>query len=112
LPYIRTHFKSPIVENHKLSTLASHFGLNHEHAHDALSDSIVLKQICEAIVKQKNIDYTTIFGENYRPFSAYIEKILYGKPLQPLRKKKKRIAKEKHVTTDKLETSKSENNVE
>ena len=101
LPYIRTHFKFPEIRDHKLGTLASHFGLVHEHAHDALSDSLVLKQVCEAICKQHSTDFKNIFKESCRPFSDYIDKILYGKPLQPLRKKKKRTPKKKSVMTEK-----------
>ena len=101
LPYIRTHFKFPEIRDHKLGTLASHFGLVHEHAHDALSDSLVLKQVCEAICKQHSTDFKNIFKESCRPFSDYIDKILYGKPLQPLRKKKKRTSKKKSAMTEK-----------
>ena len=95
LPYIRTHFKAPTVANHKLGTLASHFGIIHEHAHDALSDSLVLKQVIEKISTENNVDYKTIFKESCRPFSEYIDKILYGKPIQPLRRKKKTKTKKK-----------------
>ena len=100
LPYIRTHFKPPSVLNHKLGTLASHFGLVHEQAHCALSDSIVLKQICEQISIQHKVDFKTIFKDCCRPFSDYIDKTLYGTPLLPLKKKKKsKPLKKKSVTT-------------
>lgn len=89
LPYIRDNFKVPTVENHKLGTLAKHFNIVHELAHDALSDSLVLKQICEAISNQNKIDFKTLFKDSCRPFSEYIDKVMYGKPLQPLKKKKK-----------------------
>lgn len=89
LPFIRTFFKDKTVQNHKLGTLAAHFKLNHEHAHCALSDSIVLKQICEHISKQHNITFQDMFKNSYRRFSEYIDRLVLGKPLTKLKKEKK-----------------------
>lgn len=88
LPFIRTFFKDKI-QNHKLSTLANHFNLNHEHAHCALSDSIVLKQICEHISKEFNISFRDMFKNSFRRFSEYTDRLTLGKPLTKLKKEKK-----------------------
>lgn len=97
LPYIRSNFKAPLVENHKLATLAKHFEIEQEHAHDALSDSLTLKLICEKVIGQTGIDYQTLFSGSYRPFSDYLNKHLNGTPIPSLKKQKKKQS-EQHVT--------------
>jgi len=89
LPFFRNFFKDKTIANHKLGTLASHFKINHELAHCALSDSIVLKQICEHISKENNIPFQQMFKNSFRKFSDYTDRILNGKPLTPLIKEKK-----------------------
>ena len=88
LPYIRIHFKPPIVEDHKLGTLSKFFETTHEHAHDALSDSLTLKQICSKIADQFDIDYRCIIKDSSRKFSEYINRQKHGTPIQKLKKKK------------------------
>lgn len=97
LPYIRSNFKPPLVENHKLETLAKHFGIAHEFAHDALSDSLALKSICDKIINQSGIDHQQIFRGSCRPFSDYLNKHLHGIPLKPLKKIKPKIEKPKVI---------------
>lgn len=93
LPYIRSNFQTPQIENHKLGTLAGFFDIHQEHAHDALSDSLTLKLICDNIVKRNGIDYRDIFKDSCRPFSDYLNKHLHGTPVPPLKKIKKKTDK-------------------
>jgi DNA polymerase-3 subunit epsilon len=89
LPFFRNFFKDKNVVNHKLGTLAAHYGIAHEHAHCALSDSKVLMDICEKIRTQNNLTFQQMFKNSFRKFSDYIVRITEGKPLTPLIKEKK-----------------------
>lgn len=111
LPYIRNLFKSSAIENHKLGTLAKHFNIHHEQAHCALSDSIVLKQICEQICKQENISFQTLFKDSCRSFSEYTDKFLYGKPIKPLKKIKRPKGKKAEPQTTSTEATLSNKNI-
>lgn len=89
LPFFRKHFKNQTIANHKLGTLASHLNIHHELAHCALSDSQVLKDVCEKISKENNIPFQQMFKYSFRKFSDYLDKAAIGKPLPPLIKERK-----------------------
>lgn len=89
LPYIREHFKPPIVEDHKLGTLSKFFETEHEHAHDALSDSLTLKAICDKIIDRLGTDYRSIIRDSCRAFSEYINRQRHGTKIIPLKRNKK-----------------------
>ena len=93
LPYIRNTLKAPLVENHKLGTLAKYFQIDQEQAHDALSDSLTLKLICDKLADQNGTGYQQIFKDSFRPFSDYLNKHLLGTPIVPLKKKNKEMKK-------------------
>lgn len=121
LPYLRKNLKTE-VPNHKLSTLASHFNIIHEHAHDALSDSLTLKLICMKIAENTNINIRELFKEGFRPFRDFIDQQSEGTPLVPLKKAikaifkvdsppkqpKKKKSKKKTNTTDELKNESKE----
>ncbi|HEY7534416.1 MAG TPA: exonuclease domain-containing protein [Thermodesulfobacteriota bacterium] len=89
LPFFRNFFKDKNIANHKLGTLASHYNITHEHAHCALSDSKVLRDICEKIRIQNSFTFQQMFKNSFRKFSDYVDRITKGKPLTPLIKEKK-----------------------
>lgn len=89
LPFFRKVLKTPDIENHKLSTLAKHFDIDQDHAHDALSDSVTLKLICEKFMENNKIELKEIFADSTRNFNDYIVKFLNGTPLPKLKRKKK-----------------------
>ncbi len=87
LPFFRTILKPPEVENHKLSTLSHYFGINQDMAHDALSDSITLKLICEKFVADKGADVSIIFKNCTRNIQDYVNKQLHDTPIPKLKTK-------------------------
>jgi len=89
LPFFRTVLKPPEIENHKLSTLSKHFGVDQDMAHDALSDSITLKLICEKYTKNNKIDLAQIFENCTRNIQDYINKQTLNTPLPKIKKNKK-----------------------
>ena len=101
LPYIRINLKE--IENHKLGTLAEHFKIKHDLAHDALSDSLTLMLICNQIVAQSEITHQTIFKDSWRHFSDYLNLYRHGQPVKPL-KKRKRTKKSTTKSTKLTET--------
>lgn len=86
LPFFRIAIKAPLVENHKLATLARYFDIHQECAHDALSDSETLKQICEKFIKNNDSSLEIIFQNSSRFFKEYLDKIMHGTPLIKLKK--------------------------
>jgi DNA polymerase III alpha subunit (gram-positive type) len=96
LPYVRIHLKAPTVKDHKLTTLAEHFNIHYAHAHDALSDSLTLRSVTDKLVSTNNTNYREIFKESCRPFSDYINKVLTGKAVPPLKKKPKKTKTNKN----------------
>lgn len=68
LPYFRIHYKPPIFPDHKITTLAQHFKTLHEHAHDALSDSLALKGICQQLVITDSTSLEEIFKNSFGLF--------------------------------------------
>ena len=97
LPYFRQYLKPPLVPNHKLTTLSDHFKIAHEHAHDALSDSLALKGICQQIVVENNIDFEEIFKISFRNFSEYTNYYLTGKPIVPFKRKNRKRSKKPKI---------------
>jgi len=89
LPFFRKELKPPEIENHKLSTLSKHFGIDQDMAHDALSDSITLKLICEKYALSKGVDVSIIFNDNTRNIQDYVNKQLHNTPIPKLKKSKK-----------------------
>lgn len=89
LPYFRAHLKAPLVADHKLSTLAKHFNISQDKAHDALADSITLKQICEKHVENKDSKIESIFQHSVRDVQNYIDRYLHNTPIPKLKKVKK-----------------------
>ena len=102
LPYIRIALKAPEIDNHKLGTLAKYFNITHELAHDALSDSLTLMHICTKIADRNGVTYQTIFKDSYRHFSDYLNRIMKGTPIRPLKKRSKRKTKSKKETETKI----------
>jgi len=89
LPFFRTNLKAPEVPDHKLATLAKHFNIVQEHAHDALSDSITLKLICEKYAKEKDLNVSVIFEYSCREYDNFKHRFLYNTPMSKLKKPKK-----------------------
>lgn len=73
LQQIRQYLKTPEIENHKLTTLAKHYNIKLELAHDALDDSKALKEICEKFVEDKKLDFSTLFSEA-KLFEDYLKR--------------------------------------
>ena len=88
LPFFRRNLKPPIVQDHKLSSLASHYSIDVERSHEALSDCITLKSICEKYVEANKVSLDTIIKENQRPIKDYLAKYLDGTPLPKIKKVK------------------------
>jgi len=89
LPFFRQNLKPPAIENHKLSTLLSHFKIVLPgQLHDALVDSVILKLICEKYIEDKNSSLETIFKDNNKKFSDYILNLRDGVPMPKVSKKK------------------------
>lgn len=74
LPCLRKTLKDPAPPNFKLITLAEHFEIPVLHAHDALSDSKVLKGICEKAALQQDITIKELLEPSTRPFQQYLDK--------------------------------------
>lgn len=74
LPCFRKHIKATTIKDHKLSTLAQYFNTEHVLAHDALDDSIVLKNICETISKLNKISLQEFFENHERSFNYFLDK--------------------------------------
>ena len=89
LPYVRSTLKPPLVENHKLTTLAKFLGIRPFQAHDAFNDSLALKRVCEALAQRDNVTLHQIFKIGFRPFNDYLDQKLLGTPVTPLIKIKK-----------------------
>jgi len=95
LPYFRKTLKAPEIDDHKLKTLAKYFQITEECSHDALSDSLTLKSICEKFSEKFGVTLAEVFKESSRKFSDYIEKHLNGTPIPKLSKVKIRNSRKK-----------------
>jgi len=56
LPSFRKKIKENEIKDHRLATLAEHTKVELNNAHDALADSIALKEICISFTKSQNLD--------------------------------------------------------
>lgn len=74
LPCLRKTLKDPAPPNFKLTTLAEHFEIPTLKAHDALSDSRVLRGICEKAAIQQDKTLQELLGLSTRPFQQYLDK--------------------------------------
>jgi DNA polymerase III alpha subunit (gram-positive type) len=88
LPFFRDTIKIPLIENHKLSSLAEYFKIKQGLAHCALSDSITLKHICEAYIKESNKKLQEIFLDRTRDIKLYLDKKIHNTPIPKLSKKR------------------------
>jgi len=93
LPFFRKTLKQPEIENHRLSTLAKYFSIEESYAHDALSDSITLKLICEKFVEKFKVSLEDIFKDSTRSFNSYILNQRDGTPIPKLIKTKTKITR-------------------
>lgn len=89
LPFFRNTLKPPMIENHKLSTLASFYNINNIYQHDALADSQTLKQICEHYIENSGHTLSDIFKDSTRNVTDYVNKHVSNIPLPKLKKPKK-----------------------
>lgn len=70
MPWFRTHLKE--LKSLSLATIAKHFEIQNKQAHDALADSITLKQACEALAKRKILSMSTLTS-NEKSFQLYFD---------------------------------------
>jgi len=75
LPVFRKTIKETDIPNHKLGTLANYYEIILDNAHDALSDSIALKDICEKQTKTNKTDVITFLEEYKKPLSFFQKQI-------------------------------------
>ena len=75
LPCLRKTLKDSAPPDFKLTTLANHFEVPVQYAHDALSDSKVLRGICEKAAIQNEISIEKLLEQNARPFQYFLDKI-------------------------------------
>lgn len=64
------------ISDHRLATLAKHNKIELTNAHDALADSVALKEICEAFVKTKPIDIYDFLNLYVKPVDFFTKKEL------------------------------------
>jgi DNA polymerase III epsilon subunit-like protein len=71
-------FRRELVEisDHRLATLAKFNKIELTNAHDALADSVALKEICEAFVKTKPIDIYDFLNLYVKPVDFFTKKEL------------------------------------
>ena len=93
LPYFRASLKAPLVADHKLATLAKYFNIDQTQAHDALADSITLKQICEKYIENKDFGIDNIFQHSTREVQNYVDRYLHNTPIPKLKKIKNPLNK-------------------
>ena len=71
LPVFRKQIKETEIKDHKLSSLAEHLNLQFDNPHDALCDSIILKQICETYIKSKEISLEDLLKAYQKPITFF-----------------------------------------
>lgn len=95
LPAFRKHIKTggPFQipnDGFKLTKLGALFELEHPDPHNAASDSLLLKQVCEAFAKQLNISIECLLDSYQKPPSFFVHKIQFpGKTRTKKDKKQK-----------------------
>ena len=80
LPALRKQLKSDkqiqlASDSLKLTKLGCLFGLSHSDPHNAISDSQLLKQICETYCERLEISIETLLGGYFKTPSFFIEKL-------------------------------------
>jgi hypothetical protein len=85
LPFFRRTLKAPEIKGHTLSCLASFYELPLP-SHDALTDSITLKNICEQYTVSTNQTIDIIFEHCTREITDYTNKHIYNTPIPKLKK--------------------------
>ncbi len=91
LPAFRKHIKADKQnqipsDGLKLTKLGLSLGLDHTDPHNAVSDSILLKQICEAYSKQQGISLIQLLDGYKKPPSFFVTKIQTPKKTETKRK--------------------------
>jgi len=87
LPFFRKALKAPAVANHRLSTLSAFYGVTQDFAHDALSDSLTLKSICEKYIENNKSSLPEILNNNNtRDIQVYFDRQLHGTPIPKFKK--------------------------
>ena len=69
----RKNIKETEIDDHKLGTLATFLKIKLKHPHDALYDSIVLKDICETFIKGKEIELYDLLKTYEKPLQFFIK---------------------------------------
>ena len=84
LPSFRKEIKVGEITDHRLATLAKFTGVEINSLHDALSDSIGLKQICENFTKSRKIKLLDFLTQYKKPIEHFykIEKEKFEKAKQ------------------------------
>ena len=75
LPAFKKLLKQEKVENFRLGTLCTLFGVKLDNAHDAVYDSLALEQLCDAVTKQRNISIETFFDKYIKPVEHFLKQI-------------------------------------
>jgi DNA polymerase III alpha subunit (gram-positive type) len=75
LPTFRKFLKVEKIKDFKLTTLATHFGVQFLDAHDALADSKCLKQICEKYANEKEIELGLFLDTYKKPIGYFIARL-------------------------------------
>ena len=73
LPVFRKQIKETEIKDHRLGSLAAHLKIKFENPHDALMDSLALKEICEVFIKQKEIQLEDLLKTYQKPMSFFIK---------------------------------------
>lgn len=71
----RKNIKTTDIEDHKLTTLSKYFKVEHALVHDALSDSLALKNICEAFIDDRKITLRNFLKDYEKDFEHFIKRI-------------------------------------
>ena len=104
-PIFKKKYHPRCPQIHKLTTLAKYFDIFYEHAHDALSDSLTLKSVSKKLLSVHDTTFREIFKESCRPFSDYVNQVLYHHWIRKLKRQKKPQKKpQKNIKSTKHES--------
>ena len=87
LPFFRRTLKAPDITSHTLSSLAKFYKLP-KPSHNALTDSIALKNICERFASSTDQNIDVIFKNCTRNITDYTNKHINQTPIPKLKKVK------------------------
>ena len=73
LPAFRKKIKDTEIKDHRLATLAAFTNTKLTNAHDALADSIALKEICESYAKIQKIELTEFLNLYKKPLEHFVK---------------------------------------